>query len=189
MQYGVIASRINTAAQAGQMPSTEGGETILDFGMSDANRATARDEEFRSSLRLLYVALTRASLITYLYTRQLAEPSAKAMNFTNSAQGALLMSHERCAAEPGEKSAGTIVEQRWESGYFTGSKDLLPQPTAAWWTDLDEPENDGTFHIRRNGVFERHFGMRDDIGPLRPDDAPESLAAAEFTGAVRDDCG
>ena len=187
MQYGVIASRINTAAQAGQMPSTEGGETILDFGMSDANRATARDEEFRSSLRLLYVALTRASLITYLYTRQLAEPSAKAMNFTNSAQGALLMSHERCAAESGEKSAGTIVEQRWESGYFTGSKDLLPQPTAAWWTDLDEPENDGTFHIRRNGVFERHFGMRDDIGPLRPDDAPESLAAAEFTGAVRDD--
>lgn len=188
MQYGVIASRINTAAQAGRTSSPEDGETILDFSMSDANRATARDEEFRSSLRLLYVALTRASLVTYLYTRQLPKPSGQAMNFTNSAQGVLLMSHEHGSAESGEKSAGeTIVEQRWKAGYFTGSRDLLPQPTAAWWTELDEPEDGEAFHIRRNGVFERHFGMRDDIGPLRPDDAPESLAAAEFTGEVRDD--
>jgi exodeoxyribonuclease V beta subunit len=186
MQYGVIASRINTAAQAGQTSSPEDGEIILDFSMSDTSRATARDEEFRSSLRLLYVALTRASLITYLYTRQLEKPSGQAMNFTNSAQGALLMSHER-TADTGEKSAGTIVEQRWMAGYFTGSRDLLPQPTAAWWTDLDEPENGGAFHVKQNGVFERHFGMRDDIGPLRPDDAPESLAAAEFSGEVRDD--
>jgi len=187
MQYGVIASRINTAAQTGQASSPENGETILDFSMSDANRATARDEEFRSSLRLLYVALTRASLITYLYTRQLPKPSGQAMNFTNSAQGALLMSHKYCASDTGERAAGTVVEQRWEAGYFTGSKDLLPQPTADWWTALDEPENGQAFHIKQNGVFERHFGMRDDIGPLRPDDAPESLAAAEFTGEVRDD--
>ena len=190
MQHAMIAIRINTAARAGQISSPETGEMILDFGMSDANKATARDEEFRSSLRLLYVALTRASLMTYLYTRQLPKPNGKAMNFTNSAQGVLLMSHERCSGEPGTESSGeTVVEQRWKSGYFTGSKDLLPQPTAAWWTDLDEPEDgaDGAFHIKRNGVFERHFGTRDDIGPLRADDAPESLAAAEFTGEVRDD--
>lgn len=190
MQYGVIATRINTAARAEQASSPENGEMILDFGMSDVNKATARDEEFRSSLRLLYVALTRASLVTYLYTRQLPKPSGQAMNFTNSAQGVLLMSHERCPEESGTESVGeTMVEQRWKSGYFTGSKDLLPQPTAAWWAELDEPENgtDKAFHIRQNGVFERHFGIRDDIGPLRPDDAPESLAAAEFTGVVCDD--
>ncbi len=186
MQRNVIAYRINTAAQAGATTSPEYGETVLDFGMSDANKATAKDEEFRSSLRLLYVALTRASLITYLYTRQLAKPGRNAINFTNSAQGILLMSHEHGAGESG--AAGkTIVEQQWKAGYFAGSKDLLPQPAAAWWTDLDEPENGGAFHIRRNGVFERHFGMRDDIGPLRPDDAPERLEAAEFTGEVRDD--
>ena len=190
MQPGAIACRINTSAQAGQAPLPEYGDTILDFGMSDANRTTAKDEEFRSSLRLLYVALTRASLVTYLYTRQLRKANGNAINFTNSAQGVLMMSHEHVVAEPGTESSGeTVVEQRWKSGYFTGSRDFLPQPTAAWWTDLDGPEDDaaGTFHIRQNGVFERHFGSRDDIGPLRPDDAPESLEAAVFTGEVRDD--
>lgn len=190
MQSGTVACRINTAARPGQTSSPENGEIILDFGMDDANRTTARNEEFRSSLRLLYVALTRASLVTYLYTRQLANLRGNPHNFTKSAQGVLLMSHEHCAPDTGTESAGeTLVEQKWKSGYFTETKDLLPQPTAAWWTDLNEPDTiaDGAFHIRQNGVFERHFGIRDDIGPLRPDDAPESLEAAEFTGEVRDD--
>lgn len=189
MQNRQIAYRINTAAQAGQAASPEQGETILDFGLSDAGGTTAKAEEFRSSLRLLYVALTRASLVTYLYTRQLAKPGGNATNFTKSAQGVLLMSHGHAASEPGAESAGeTFVERQWKAGYFSSTKDLLPQPAADWWTSLDEPENgaDGAFHVRRNGVFERHFGMRDDIGPLRPDGAPERLEAAEFSGEVRD---
>ena len=128
------------------------------------------------------MALTRASFVTYLYTRQLASLRGNPINFTKSA-------HEHCAPEPGTEPAGeTVVEQKWKAGYFIDTKDLLPQPTADWWTDLDEPEDkaDKPFHIRRNGVFERHFGRRDDIGPLRPEDKPESLTTAEFTGEVRD---
>ena len=53
---------------------------VLDFSLSEENCGIARNEEFRNSLRLLYVALTRASLVTYLYTQQLAEPKGKAIN-------------------------------------------------------------------------------------------------------------
>jgi len=192
MQNKEIAYRINTAAQSGQTGAAEQGEgdVILDFGLNRACQSTAKDEEFRSSLRLLYVALTRASLVTYLYTRQLAKPGGNAMNFTKSAQGVLLMSHERVAEGSGPGTAGeTFVERQWKAGYFSGTKDILPQPAAAWWTALDEPEDrtDMPFHVRRSGVFERHFRTRLDIGPLRQEVAPESLQAAEFAGTVRDD--
>lgn len=180
-----IAYRINTAAQNAGTP-----ETVLDFGQSDANQTVARREEIRNSLRLLYVALTRASLVTYLYTQQLdpaRRRSGNSINYAKSAQGVLLTSHRPSERSP-EK---TVVEQLWDSGYFADMNDVLPQPLADWWTDLDEPEspeggNDGAFHTRRNGVFERHFGKRTDIGPLRKDDAPEDLEAAVFSGKIRD---
>lgn len=187
-----IAFRFNSAAAGdGGAPEPEG--IVLDFGMGDANLEIARKEELRNNLRLLYVALTRASLVTYLYTQQLGGPpkSAKTTNFTNSAQGVLLTSHERAAAEPGaeESAAGeTFVERRWKSGGFSDSPDLLPQPLAAWWTKLDGPSSpDGSFHARQDGVFERHFGVRRGIPPLRPEAAPEQPAAATFSGEVRDD--
>ena len=178
MQQNEVAYRINTAAQNAETP-----ETVLDFGRSADNQSIARQEEFRNNLRLLYVALTRASLVTYLYTQQLAEPNGRAINFVNSAQGVLLASH-RPSAESGGK---TVVERLWDSGYFTGTGDVLPQPTADWWNELDDRESDGNhaFRIRRNGVFERHFGARRNIGPLRKDDIPEDLKEADFSGTVQ----
>jgi len=179
MQQNEVAYRINTAAQNAKTP-----ETILDFGLSDACRTTAKDEEFRNSLRLLYVALTRASLVTYLYTQQLAEPNSYAVNYANSAQGVLLTSHG-----PSERSTGeTVVKQLWDSGYFTGTKDILPQPPADWWNDLDDGESgeNSAFRIKRNGVFERHFGRRNGIGPLRKEDARGKLESAEFSGRIQD---
>ena len=69
-----VAYRINPAAQNAETP-----ETVLDFGQSDDNQIVMHQEEIRNNLRLLYVALTRASLVTYLYTssspRRTAGPS------------------------------------------------------------------------------------------------------------------
>ena len=163
-----IAFRINTAAQSAESP-----EIVLDFGLNEANQKTAREEELRNGLRLLYVALTRASLATYLYTRQLPAPapgrrvSSLSINFTKSAQGVLLTSHKCLPAEPGTEEPGTektatVVERKWKDGYFSDTQDLLPRPLADWWTDIDEENGGGevSFHIRQSVVFERHFGMR-----------------------------
>jgi len=179
MQQNQTAFRVNTAAQAQDAGHAAEGEVILDFGLGNACRTTAKDEEFRNSLRLLYVALTRASLVTYLYTQQLAEPNSYAVNFTNSAQGVLMASHRQSEGTPGK----TVVEQLWDNRYFTKTKDILPQPAAGWWTALDEPAARGSaaFHIRQNGVFERHFGERPNIGPLRQEDTPGDLKAAVFS--------
>ena len=199
MQRGVIAYRINAAARTQDAGEPAGEGVVLDFGLSDACRTTAKDEEFRNSLRLLYVALTRASLATYLYTQQL-DPNGKisgnSINFTKSATGVLMTSHRRPGAESGtgpdaESVTGkTFAEQNWDQGYFStsDSQDVLPQPIADWWNDLNggEDEADMEFHTRRNGVFERHFGRRTDIGPLRQEDAPENPTAAEFSGMIRD---
>ena len=197
MQRGGNAFRVNTAAQDPERQDE--GDVVLDFGMSNANKTTAKDEEFRNSLRLLYVALTRASVATYLYTQQL-DPTTKisgnSINYTKSATGVLMTSHERPAPEPGAEaetvSAGeTFVERNWKQGYysFAGTRDVLPAPTAGWWTALDEPEDreNTAFHILRNDVFERHFGVRRGIGPLRPEETPGARNAAEFTGEIRDD--
>ena len=179
MQRGGVAFRVNTAAQAQDAVGAAEGDVILDFGLGNACKTTAKDEDFRNSLRLLYVALTRASLVTYLYTQQLAEPNSYAINYSNSAQGVLLASHRQSEESP-EK---TVVEQLWDARYFTRTKDLLPQPTADWWTALDEPAGRGSaaFHVRQNGVFERHFGERTNIGPLRVEGTPEDLKAAVFS--------
>jgi len=187
------AFRINKAERNNGIPGI-----VLDFGLSETNQTTARQEEIRNGLRLLYVALTRASVVTYLYTRQLAPPkpgkrtSSNAINFTCSAQGILLMSHER--TEPDEdaqaenREAPTIVERKWDEGYFSGSKDLLPQPLAGWWTAIEEKDgDDAAFHVIRHDVFERHFGKRRDIGPLRPEDTPEKMETAAFARVVSDD--
>ena len=195
-----IALRFNSAAAGtdGGAPGAAAGTghgIVLDFGMNAANQDIARKEAMRNNLRLLYVALTRASLVTYLYTQQLGEPprSSRTVNFTNSAQGVLLMSHERTPAAPGAEGSAspgeTFVERKWKEGYFSGSPDFLPQPPAAWWTKLDEPENgpDQAFHVRQDGVFARHYGIRRDIGALRPDDAPERLETAAFGGKILDD--
>ena len=184
MQRGGIAYRVNAAAQAQDAGHPSEGGVILDFGLNNACKITAKNEEFRNSLRLLYVALTRASAVTYLYTQQLAEPNGRAINFVNSAQGVLMASHRQSESAPGK----TVVEQLWDSGYFTGTKDLLPQPSADWWNSLDEKESgeDNAFRIRRNGVFERHFGTRSGISALRKEDAPEKLSAAVFSGTIRD---
>ena len=178
MQQKEVAYRINTAAQNAETP-----ETVLDFGRSAENQTIARQEEIRNSLRLLYVSLTRASLVTYLYTQQLAEPNGRAINYVNSAQGVILASHKPSEQNPGK----TIVEQLWDSGYFEGTGDILPKQLADWWSDLNE-KNDGgdAFRTKRNGVFERHFGKREGIGPLRKDDMPENLKEADFSGKVQD---
>jgi len=179
LQQFEVAYRFNTAAQNAAAP-----ETVLDFGKNVDNQTVARQEEFRNNLRLLYVALTRASLVTYLYTQQLPEPNSRAINFVNSAQGVLLTSHRPSEQTPGE----TVVEQLWDSGYFRGAGDVLPRPLADWWNDMDDRETGGTqeFRVRPNGVFERHFGARTGIGPLRKEDVPENLQAAEFSGTIRD---
>ena len=203
MQRGAYAFRVNTAAQDAGAGDPSEGSTVLDFGLSDACKTTAKDEEFRNSLRLLYVALTRASAITYLYTQQL-DPTKKisgnSINFTKSATGVLMTSHGRPVPEPGAGTGAeaetapageTFVERNWKQGYysFAGTRDVLPAPTAGWWTALDEPEDreNTAFHIRRNDVFERHFGVRRGVGPLRPEEAPGAMNAAEFTGEIRDD--
>jgi len=179
MQQKEVAYRINTAAQNAETP-----EIILDFGQSAENQAVARQEELRNNLRLIYVALTRASLVTYLYTQQLPEPNGRAINFVNSAQGVLLTSHKPSDDCPGK----TIVEHLWDSGYFEGTRDVLPQQIADWWNDLDDKNSgeDKAFHIRQNGVFERHFGTRGHIAPLRKDDIPGDLEEAVFSGTVQD---
>ena len=190
------AFRINRAAKDAGSPGI-----VLDFGLGETNQTTARQEEIRNGLRLLYVALTRASLVTYLYTRQLAPPkpgrklNSNAINFTCSAQGVLLMSHDRTdpeaeeeASQAGNGEAPTVVERKWDEGYFAGSQDLLPRPLAGWWTAIDETDDaDAAFHVRQYDVFERHFGKRRGIGPLRAEDAPETMEAAVFAGEVRDD--
>jgi exodeoxyribonuclease V beta subunit len=192
-----IAFRFNKAAQNAGTPGV-----VLDFGLSDENQTTVRQEEIRNALRLLYVALTRASLVTYLYTRQPAPPapgkkvSGAATNFTCSAQGVLMMSHKRTNPETAEETAeetqktpaSTIVERKWNEGYFYGTGDLLPQPLADWWARVDAPEDaDPAFHVRQFDVFERHFGKRVRTGPLRAEDMPEKMEAAVFAGEVRDD--
>ena len=196
MQRGAIAYRVNTAAQAQNAGRSPQDGIILDFGLSNACKTTAKDEEFRNSLRLLYVALTRASLVTYLYTQQL-DPTGKisgnSINFTKSAIGILMTSHGRPEPESAEQPASaeeTFVERNWNQGYysFAGSQDILPKPTAPWWTALDETADlkKNEFHIRRHGVFERHFGERTGVGPLREEDVPRNLNAAVFTGEIRD---
>ena len=174
-----VACRINTAAQNAETP-----ETVLDFGRTDDNQNTMRREEMRNNLRLLYVALTRASLVTYLYTQQLAEPNGKAINYVKSAQGVLLTSHRPSEEFPGK----TVVEHLWESGYFEGTGDILPRELADWWSDLNDKESveNNAFHIRQNGVFERHFGQRTKIGPLRMEDSPKDLEEAVFSGKIQD---
>ncbi len=179
---GGIACRVNTAALDAETP-----EIILDFGNGDDSKTVVRQEEIRNTLRLLYVALTRASLATYLYTQQLPEPNGKAINFTNSAQGVLMTSHRQSVDSPGK----TVVEDLWDTGYFSGTRDILPRKLADWWNDLDDREtgNDAAFRVIRNGVFERHFGKRSVLGPLRTEDAPENLNAAVFTGKIQDKWG
>ena len=186
MQYGAIAYRINAAARTPDAGGSPGEGVVLDFGLSDACKTTAKDEEFRNSLRLLYVALTRASLATYLYTQQLdptGRISGNSTNYTKSAQGILLTSHGHSDQSTGE----TVVEQLWDARYFSETRDVLPRPIADWWNDLNDDEGgNNAFHVKRNGVFERHFGKRTDIGPLRKEDAPEDPVAAEFSGVIRD---
>ncbi len=179
MHWNSIAYRVNTAAQDAETP-----EIVLDFGKSDGNKSIARQEEIRNNLRLLYVALTRASLATYLYTQQLPAQNGKATNYTNSAQGILMTSHRQSAGSDGK----TVLEELWDSGYFFGTRDILPRELADWWKELDEPdaENDAAFRIRRNGVFERHFGKRSVTGRLRTEEPPKKMASAEFTGRVQD---
>lgn len=178
MQKNEVAYRFNTAAQNAETP-----ETVLDFGQSEENRTIARQEEIRNNLRLLYVSLTRASLVTYLYTQQLSEPNGKATNYVNSAQGVILTSHRQSETCPGK----TIVEHLWDSGYFEGTGDILPQQLADWWNDLNEKDEGGdAFRIRQCGVFERHFGKREGIGPLRKEDMPENLQEADFSGKIQD---
>ena len=194
---GEIAFRFNRAAQDAGTPGI-----VLDFGLSDENQTTARQEEMRNALRLLYVALTRASLVTYLYTRQPSPPApgkkihAATINFTYSAQGVLMMSHKRTESESSdgtsdkaeEQAMPTIVERKWNEGYFTGTGDLLPHPLADWWARVDAPnDTDPMFHVRQYDVFERHFGKRVCCGALRPEEAPEKLESAFFTGKIRDD--
>ena len=185
MQKNEVAYRINTASQDAETP-----ETVLDFGQSDDTRTIARQEEIRNNLRLLYVSLTRAALVTYLYTQQLSKSGGNATNYVNSAQGVLLSSHQPSETCPGK----TVVEELWDSGYFETSEDIFPKQPADWWNDLDDKENgesdasaeDDAFRIRRHGVFERHFGKRDPIGPLRREEGPEDLEDASFSGSVRD---
>ncbi len=202
MQRGTVAYRVNTSARTQDAggPSEEG--IVLDFGLSNVCKTTAKDEEFRNSLRLLYVALTRASVATYLYTQQLdpkEKISGNSINYTKSAIGVLMTSHGHPVEDPegetGPEAASapveeTFVEQNWNRGYYSYAnlKEVLPKPTAAWWTALDEPEPLNTaFHIRRNGVFERHFGVRSGIGALRPEELPGMMSVAKFTGDIRDD--
>ena len=82
-----IAYRVNSA-----MTGDPESRITLDFGQNKSNEAILQKELLRSAVRLLYVALTRATLVTYLYVQQLAErpKQGRPLNFVRSAQGVLL---------------------------------------------------------------------------------------------------
>ena len=109
----------------------ERGVVTVDFTRKDAEiKRSAQEEEFRNRLRLLYVALTRATQLTYLYT-QSKTPSDRSSNFVKSVQGAIMV----------DRADGHLLE-RWNTDYFASTRDILPTPTAKWCEPLlSDPDN------------------------------------------------
>ena len=103
----------------------EHGVVTVDFTRKDTEiKRAAQEEEFRNRLRLLYVALTRASQLTYLYT-QSKTPSDRSSNFVKSVQGAIMVDR-----------ANEHLLGRWNTDYFASTRDILPTPTAKWCEPL-----------------------------------------------------
>ena len=190
IRKGEIACKVNAAASGG--PDTR---ITLDFGMSAENRRIVQEETLRSCVRLLYVALTRATLATYLYIQQLPEEKktgrggAQPVNFVRSAQGVLL----RDKRLP-DDSPDSI--RKWKD-YFFDTKDKRPDVCAGWYRALF-PEfgpaanasgvpGPRVFELVRDRVAGGVSPDDGDLPALRSENDPETGMEALTLPAVSDD--
>jgi len=152
----------------------EHGVVTVDFTRKDAEiKLSAQEEEFRNRLRLLYVALTRASQLTYLYT-QSKTPSDRSSNFVKSVQGAIMV----------DRADGHLLE-RWNTGYFASTRDILPTPTAKWCEPLlSDPDNTAERQWDVFATVPDRSGA--DLTPRRDDDAQGQPLAARDLPRVPD---
>ena len=129
------AYRVNTAADGGTEASV-----VLDFGKGGVTKRMLQEETLRSAVRLLYVALTRATLATYLYVQQLPDEKSgrggAPVNFVKSAQGVLLRDKHLPDDTPESIRA-------WKDYFFT-TRDKRPDVCAGWYSGLfPEPGSAG----------------------------------------------
>ena len=120
------AFKVNTA-------SGGSGESrvILDFSKNSVNKRIRLEEDLRSAVRLLYVALTRATIATYLYVQQLPDEKTgrgSPCNFVKSAQGVLIRDKHLPDGSPESIQA-------WKDYFFT-TKDKRPDVCAEWYSGL-----------------------------------------------------
>jgi len=153
--YGTLANR-----------GWKEGRPQLDFTKKDEELAAfTYAEALRSQLRLLYVALTRASYVTYLYTRQLPDNDRRGTNFVNSAQGVLMT--DRAALR--ELSPAS----------FYNSKATLPEVPASWFT---HPEGVfGRWPERPALTLAASGETRDDLVCRTPPTVPEGMRTMSFS--------
>ncbi len=121
-----IAYRVNMAADGA--PESR---IVLDFGKGATTKRIFQEETLRSAVRLLYVALTRATLATYLYVQQLPEEKTgrgTPVNFVKSAQGVLIRDKHLPDDSPDSVRA-------WKD-YFFMTRDKRPDVCAEWYRGL-----------------------------------------------------
>ncbi|MBQ9336573.1 MAG: UvrD-helicase domain-containing protein [Lentisphaeria bacterium] len=95
---------------------TAEGKDLLDFSRSEENKELAFYKALQSQVRLLYVALTRATYVTYLYTRE--RVGRERINYVKSAQGVIMT---KADAIGGAES----------TNYYT-ARENRPKPAAEW---------------------------------------------------------
>lgn len=135
----------------------DAGHIILDFTRNAESQFAARQERLRSSLRLLYVALTRATQATYLYTQQLPEGAhPRSMNYAKSAQGILMMDRKELRETWQD---GRIWSEYLDNGSNRAS---IPGHLAPWCEALIAD------HAGRWDVFAFVQDDRTDRGPCIP---------------------
>ena len=136
-----------------KMPYRLRGENGMILSYSDADKPAEIAEALREQVRLLYVALTRGKVMTYVCTRTAEPPNGNAINFLQSAHGVMVSAPDRCKVISGQKKI---------------------QNPADWFWALFE-ENRETC-----GVFERF--EPGEVGTLRQEEEKKvsELEAAEF---------
>ena len=144
-----------------------GGRLLLDFTKKNKELAASTyAEALRSQIRLLYVALTRASCLTYLYTRQLSDDAgSRSTNYVNSAQGVIM--------------TAPAALRTMTPGNFYNNKAHLPSPAAEWFT---RPQGVfGRCPERPEVTPESAAEVRDDLAPREPPAVPEGLRTMSFS--------
>lgn len=162
LEYPIVFVPFPAKTGGGRMaekPYRLRGEDGMILSYSDADKPAEIAEAFREQVRLLYVALTRGKVMTYVCTRTAEPPNGSAINFLQSAHGVMVS-----APDP-ERSP----EKRLED--MTGQTKI--QHPADWFFALFE-EGQKTYK-----VFERF--EPGEIGTLRQEEKKVSeLEAAEF---------